>query len=358
MISHGGNILNYGYNSGVIDFSANINPIGLSKKAVKILKDFERLKFFTENYPEIYPDSFTNDISDYHNIDKRFIFPGAGASDLIFGISNILKPEKAIIVQPSFSEYERALLISRTNLIHINTHFSENFELKGKSLSKFLDNIKKLGKNDIAFLANPSNPAGALTPANTVTEILKHIKSSKAFLVIDESFMDFCEENSSKYISENFENLIIIRSMTKFFAMPGQRLGYIFANNKIIKKFAESAIPWRIASIGSAVASASLGDRNYVLKTINSLNCLKKGMAAKLSCLKDFHVVPSAANFFLIKIKSKDFNAIDLRKRLLKSGILIRCCGNYRGLGDKYFRIAVRKKHENDYLAAELARLN
>ncbi len=357
--SHGGNILQYGYKSGIIDFSANINPTGLSKKAVKILKDLGRLKYFTENYPEILPESFIQALSDYHGIDKKYIFPGAGASDLIFNIVDILNPNNIIIVEPSFSEYERAAVkrAGKSKIIHINTYFSENFELKEKSLSKLLENIKKLDKNDLIFIASPSNPAGAVTFADTVTEILKRIKTKNAFLILDESFMDFCEEFSSKsFIGSGgkFDNLIIIRSMTKFFAMPGLRLGYIFANNKIITKFAGSLPPWKVSSLASEIASESLKDKDYILRSRNLLYELKKDLNEKFKKLKSFEMIPSAANFFLIKIKNCGFNSEDLKNYLLKSGILIRYCGDYRGLDGKYFRIAVRKKSDNDYLIRKL----
>ncbi len=356
---HGGDILPYGYKSGIIDFSANINPSGLSKKAAEILKNFKLLKFFTENYPEIHPESFMQALSDYHGIDKKYIFPGAGATDLIFNIVNILNPNNIIIVEPSFSEYERAadMQVGKPNIIHINTYFSENFELKGKSLSKLLENIKKLDKNDLIFIASPSNPAGTITRINVVTEILKQVKTKNAFLVLDESFMDFCEEFSSKSFiggGGKFDNLIIIRSMTKFFAMPGQRLGYIFANPEIIIKFAGASAPWKVTSLSAEIASASLKDKDYILKSHNLLSKFKKDFRDKLKKLKSFEIIPGAANFFLIKIKNVGFNAGDLKNYLLKYGILIRYCGGYRGLDGKYFRIAVRKKSDNDYLIQKL----
>ncbi|MHB1600854.1 MAG: pyridoxal phosphate-dependent aminotransferase [bacterium] len=356
---HGGNVISFGYKSGIIDFSANINPIGLSKKAGKIFKYPARLKYWTENYPEIYPESFIQALSDYHAISKKYIFPGAGAAGLIFNAVCIFNPSKVIIVEPSFSEYERAAAprVGKSNIIHINTYFSEDFELKGKSLSKLLENIKKLDKNDLIFIASPSNPVGAVTPVNTIAEILKQAKAKNAFLVLDESFMDFCEEFSSKSFitdGEKFDNLIIIRSMTKFFAMPGQRIGYIFANPKIITKFVESGVPWKITSLSAEIASASLSDKDYVLTSRILLSKLKKNMERKLKKLKFFEIIPGAANFFLIKIKTGGFNAEDLRKSLNKSGILIRYCGDYRGLNDKYFRIAVKKKSENDYLIQKL----
>ncbi len=359
---HGGGVMPYGYKSGIIDFSANINPIGLSKKAAKIFKYPGRLKYFTENYPEIYPESFIKNLSDYHSADKKCIFPGAGAADLLFNTVCMLNPNKIIIVEPSFLEYERAasLRTKKSDIIHINTYFSDNFELKGKSLSNLLENIKKLDKNDLIFIATPSNPAGAVTPLNTIIKILGLAKTKKAFLVLDESFMDFCEEFSSKTLIADggrFDNLIIIRSMTKFFAMPGQRLGYILASHKIIKKFAEYSAPWKITSLASEIASESLKDRDYITKSRILLNGLKNNLLTELKKLKFLEIIPGKANFFLIKIKTaspETFNALDLKNSLHESGILIRYCGYYRGLDDKYFRIAVRKKYENDFLIKKL----
>ncbi len=359
LFNHGGNIFRYARHaldegSKIIDFSANINPVGLSGKAVKILKNPEKIKFLIENYPDVYPERFADALSDFHKIDKKFIFAGAGATELIFNAVNILKPGTVFIAEPSFSEYERASAIANSNIIHIDTFISENFEFKEKSLLRFFKNIKKISKNDLFFIASPSNPAGTILHKDILIEILKALKQRNAFLILDESFMDFCEEFSAKFIIPDFDNLIIIRSMTKFFAMPGQRLGYIFAVPKIIKKFAETVMPWKITSLGAAIAVASLKDGNYVLKTLNLLNNLKKDLLTEFEKLKLFKIMPGRANFFLIKIKTNLFNSNDLKNYLLKSRILIRSCSDYRGLSDKYFRIAVRKKAENDLLIEKL----
>ncbi len=352
---HGGNILSYGCNNGIIDFSANINPAGLCKNAVKILKDFKKIRFFTENYPETYPKSFIKTLSDYHNIDKKFIHTGAGATDLIFNITDIFKPATVVIVEPSFAEYERAALVSQSKIIHINTHHSEGFELKEKSLSSLLECINKIGENDLVFISNPSNPAGTITFKNTLTEILNRLKKRGAFLVLDESFMDFCEEFSAKHMTKYYDNLIVIRSLTKFFAMPGQRLGYIIADRRIIKKLTETTAPWKATSLGTEIASASLIDAEYILNTVKLIDKLKKDLRAKIERLKTFQIIPGMANFFLLKIiNTGEFNALDLKNYLIKSRILIRYCGNYRSLNDKYFRIAIRKKSENNYLIKKL----
>ena len=366
---HGGNILSYtkdlyaginnagGFNPSrlkIIDFSAGINPFGLSKNAVKIIKNYRLTKFFVENYPESYPETLTDTLSIYHNISKDLLFPGAGATDLIFNITQVIKPETVLIVEPSFYEYERAAISVKSSLIHINTYPADNFRLLKKSYLNLLKNIEKLNKNDMVFLASPSNPAGAVTPLDSIKEILNLLKKKDAFLVLDESFMDFCEKFSTKRLTREYNNLIIIRSLTKFFAMPGERLGYIIANNEIIDKFSGNIIPWKITGLGTAIAISSLNDGDYIINTAQKLENIKYNLHGRLKALSAFEIIPGEANFFLIRIKSKKFNGLDLKNYLLKSGILIRYCGNYHGLDDKYFRIAVRKKFENDYLIGKL----
>ena len=370
---HGGNILQYGYKSGIIDFSANINPIGLSTKASEILKDFKKLKFFTENYPQNYPELFINALSFYHGIEKRFIFAGAGASELIFGITAKLNPKNAVIIEPSFCEYERAALskIPQSKIFHINTYLSENFELKEKSMARLFERLNEnIGENDAVFIASPSNPAGKITPIQTIIKILKKLKEKKAFLILDESFMDFCEDFSAKHLiagtslddkessgTGKFDNLIIVRSMTKFFSMPGQRLGYALANPSLIYKLWESSVPWKITSLSEQIAFLSISDENYILKSLKLLKELKTDLENKLKKINFLKIISGAANFFLIKITDDGLNAEDVKYHLLKCGILIRHCGNYRGLNDKYFRIAVRKKTENDYLIRQLRKM-
>ncbi len=370
--NHGGNILSYEkdlYDSiintdnaddfnfqklKIIDFSASINPFGLNKNAIKIIRNSRLIKIFVENYPESCSETLIDALSVYHNISKNLLFPGAGATDLIFNIAQVIRPKTVIIVEPSFLEYERAAISVKSSLIHINTYLINNFKLSGKSYLNLLKNIKKINKNDLVFIASPSNPTGIITTFDNIKEILNLLKKKGAFLVLDESFMDFCEKFSAKYMIDEYDNLIIIRSLTKFFAMPGERLGYIIADNKIIKKFSKNIIPWKITNLGTAIAISSLNSKDYITNMLQKLKKIKYNLHNKLKTLDVFEIIQGEANFFLMRIKSKEFNALDLKNYLLKSGILIRYCGNYHGLDDKYFRIAVRKKFENDYLIKKL----
>ncbi|MCL4542168.1 MAG: aminotransferase class I/II-fold pyridoxal phosphate-dependent enzyme [Deltaproteobacteria bacterium] len=372
--NHGGNILSYekdlydnviNADAGnfnfqklkIIDFSASINPFGLSKNAVKIIKNYKLIKIFVENYPESYSEALTATLSVYHNVGKGSLFLGAGATDLIFNIAQVIRPKTVIIVEPSFLEYERAAKSVKSSLIRINTYSGDNFKLSGKSYLNLLKNIEKANKNDLVFIASPSNPAGIITPFDNIKEILNLLKKRGAFLVLDESFMDFCERFSAKGMIDEYNNLIIVRSLTKFFAMPGERLGYIIANNKTIKKFSKDIIPWKITGLGTAIAISSLNSKDYIANILQKLKKIKYNLHSKLRDLGAFEVIRGEANFFLMRIKLRGFNALDLKNYLVKSGILIRYCGNYHGLNDKYFRIAVRKKSENDYLISKLKEL-
>lgn len=355
-----------------IDFSANINSLGLSKNALCILKNTKLLKFLIENYPEIYPERLTDKLSDYHCVQSGNIFIGAGATDLIYKILSVFKPKNALIAEPSFSEYERACRVFKINTVHQCTLLEDSFKLINGSLIGFFDKIKILNERDLIFIASPSNPAGVITPINTVIEILKICKKKNIYLILDESFMDFKEEYSSKHLIERFDNLIVLRSMTKFFAIPGERLGYIMSCEKNILKMSKNNTPWSIGGLASALAVSSLSDTGYIENSVKYINKLKREMYNDIMRLKIFEIIQGEANFLLLKIKTAYHNnsnnnhnnhknhnnrlssALIIKDYLFNRGILIRYAGNYRCLDGSFFRIAVKKRKDNKILINEL----
>ncbi|MHB8292860.1 MAG: pyridoxal phosphate-dependent aminotransferase, partial [bacterium] len=369
-----------------IDFSANINPLGLSKNALCILKNTKLLKFLIENYPEVYPERLTNKLCDYHYVHNANIAISAGATNLIYKILSVFKPENVLIAEPSFTEYKRVCSVLKINTVHQCTCFEEEFKLINNNLTEFIDKIKNLRENDFIFIASPSNPAGVITPIGTIKEILKLCRNKNIYLILDESFMDFKEEYSSKHLIEEFDNLIVLRSMTKFFAIPGERLGYILSCKKNILKIINTAVPWEISGLASALAIASLSDKKYIADTIQCVDKLKEEMYNDLLKFKVFKIIYGEANFLLIKIKTENnsnnyhncnqnnYNydvhntchsnnivnkinsenyqnisgsALNLKNYLLNSDILIRYAGNYNCLDDSFFRIAIKKRKEN-----------
>ena len=361
-----------------IDFSANINPIGLSKNALCILKNTKLLKFLIENYPEVYPERLLNKLSDYHCVQSANVFIGAGATNLIYKILSAFKPENALIAEPSFSEYERACRAFNINTVHQCTLLEDGFKLINGSLTAFIDKINNLNESDFIFIASPSNPAGKIMPVNTVIEILKICRKKNIYLILDESFMDFKEECSSKHLIEQFDNLIVLRSMTKFFALPGERLGYIVSSAKNILKMSKNNAPWSISGLASALAVSSLSDTEYIDTSVKYINKLKKEMYNDIMKLKIFEIIQGEANFLLIKIKTgyhqnKNNNnnnnnhhqhhhqhqhqlssALTIKDYLFNKGILIRYAGNYRCLDGSFFRIAVKTRKDNKILLSEL----
>lgn len=344
--THGGNIWKIAKENGlrlkdIIDFSASINPLGISPNAEAAIKNAVSI---LGHYPEPGAEAIIHEMASFHNLPPENILAGNGSSQFIYLIPQIFKPQKALLVEPCFSEYRSSL----ANSCAINSFICSEE-------NDFLPDIDKLFaeiKNgyDIIYLGNPANPAGAIINKKTILDIAAECKKYKTTLIIDEAFIDFVEEDSVKREAVLFDNLILIRSMTKFFAMPGLRLGYIIAHDKIINEFKDIMPPWSVNTLAILAGVESLRDKDYIRKTrewlASDMPCLMEGLKA-VPYIKTY---PTKVNYMLVKILFNDITATDIRKQLLKEGILIRDCGDFIGLDSSFFRVAVRKKEENRLL--------
>lgn len=336
--THGGDIESYirKYGKRPLDFSANINPLGLNHKVKEaIINGLDDLA----PYPDPFCRGLREKTAAYENVKEEYILFGNGAADLIFRIALATKPKKALLLAPTFSEYEQAL---QTVDCGIEYYFLK--EDKGFSLDEAI--VDKLNHIDILFLCNPNNPTGIAEEKESIIKILKKCKEKNIILVLDECFNDFLEE-PEKYSLKNelgaFDNLIILKSFTKFFAMAGIRLGYLLTSNmEILEKLYYAAQPWAVSTIAQIAGIASLSDSAYMENTKALIKEERAYLKTALSNI-GFKVYPSMANyiFFSSDIKS-------LRQLTEDKGILIRSCGNYKGLSDNYYRIAVRSRKENE----------
>jgi len=333
---HGGNLSKAEkiYGKGLIDFSANINPLKIPKKLKKTLfSKFEQIL----NYPDPDSERLVGRIAEFWGIDKSNVLIGNGSAELIYLITCAYRPRTAIIPVPTFSEYERALRLVKSDITFL--------PLKEKNKFCF-ENSKIKCSHDICIICNPNNPTGNLL----IKDREEFGIGPKKLLVIDEAFMDFLpDQEEHTLIREAARNkkMIVMRSFTKFFAIPGLRIGYVVADSRVIKKLKKSQPPWNVNSLAQMAAEQVLDDEEYVLKTYKLIEREREFLLKNLfrfDCLKCFE---SSANFILLKIVKEARRSRDLKTRLAKRGVLVRSAENFRGLNDKYIRIAVRSREEN-----------
>lgn len=366
---HGGNIyeIKRRYKKDVIDFSANINPLGATEE---IKKEFTKCYKLILHYPDPDANDLIKQIAEYLGIHKENILIGNGSTELIYLITHAFKPEKTLIPAPTFSEYERAVrTVNRKPLFVTDTKHRDEACIKYHMLDKekgfeinpteFIAAMRK-EMCDMVFLCNPNNPTGTLLEGKSVLKIAETAKELKCYLVIDEAFMDFLpDEKSHTFIWKGVKDrkIIVLRSFTKFFALPGLRIGYLVAHKDLIKRLKQFQPPWSVNSIAQHLAQILLNDRDYIEKTRRLINEEREFLFIKLAALKGLKPYPSVANFLFVKILGNQMDSLVLTSKLIEKGILIRDCSNFRNLNKRFIRIAVRSHKENLKLIRALREL-
>lgn len=330
--------------NSIIDFSSNINPYGLSEGVKTAIVDSLQ---YADRYPDVNCRALSEALSHYENVQRDYIFCSNGADESIYRIVNFLRPKNAVVLAPTFSEYEHALEAVGCK---VKYHYlkEENEFILGEDI------IKKITKTtDILFICNPNNPTGQLTDKKTIEKILSHCEQMDTVVVIDECFMDFVKDNeeySAKNLLSIYSNLVILKAFTKIFAMAGIRLGYCMSSNiRIMDGIKETGPVWNVSTIAQFAGVAAINETEYLTESLQYIEEQKKYLLDKLDIL-GLKVYSPNANYILFKC-TKD---IDLKYELLQYGIMIRSCNNYEGLNDSYYRIAVKKEEDNKLLIRAL----
>ncbi|HPG29747.1 MAG TPA: aminotransferase class I/II-fold pyridoxal phosphate-dependent enzyme [bacterium] len=341
-LNHGGNVLNAAANlncsyADILDFSNNLNPLGIDKRLLKMLKiELDRISVL----PEIDCKAIRKKISGFYNTYFNNVLIAGGSSVFIYKLNEIIPfKSKILLLLPNYSDYYH-ILKNYPNLNSINYFHSK------KCYAKFLRIIP-----DYKFivLSNPNNPIGYYI--ENLDEIIK--KFSDTIFIIDESYIDFVDNKEKKVVKKNYKNAIIIKSLTKTLAAPGLRIGIVRSSKDIIFQFQKNMPPWPINSlVETAVDFYFLYADNYLSKIHKLITEEKKLLFEKLS--DKFECLNSDVNFFLLKIKNKKINATQICNELLKEKILLRNCSNINGLNNRYLRVAVKKKEENKILINKL----
>ena len=354
---HGGNVYKIFREKNIkeiLDFSSNINPYGVPESLKqKIIENIGIL----EKYPD--PDyvELRKKLAQLNMVDISNITVGNGATESIFLFIKVLKPKKVLIVSPTFGEYERAVRACE-NSENQKTGI-EYFELEEKD--EFRLNIKKLKKElekkyDLIIICNPNNPTGKFLRLAETEEILIECNKYNTKLFVDEAFIEFLEDGLKESVvnsRENKKNLFVTRAFTKFFAIPGLRLGYgIYFDKNLEKKIAEKKEPWSVNNIAEMAGITVLDDTEYIEKTLNWITKEKKYMYEKLSEISGIKPYKTEVNFICVKIKDKlifkGLNVKKLREKIMEEGILIRDASNFRFLDERFFRLAIKDRKSND----------
>lgn len=333
---HGGNV-----NSDILyDFSANINPLGIPENVKKTLA--ENINKFSY-YPDHNCTNLIEKISEYENIPHDKIVCGNGAADLIYRLVYAVKPKRALILAPTFSEYEKAL--SEVGC-EIKYHFlceNENFRVT----ERLLYDLKNI---DMFFLCNPNNPTGNIVEPVLLKEIFCRCQQENILLAADECFMDFVGSRK-KYALQIQRGNVVIKAFTKIYAMAGLRLGYmLFGDEKLAEKVRRTGQCWSVSVPAQLAGEAALSEIKYVTKTVDLIETERNYLYNSL-CDLGIKAYPSRTNFLLF------FNELPLDKLLKKEKIAIRSCENFIGLNENYFRIAVKNHNENVILTDALKKL-
>ena len=348
---HGGNVFAVARSLGIppekiIDFSASINPLGMAPGVREALTgSFERLL----HYPDKGAAELKESLAAYHGVSAGEIAVANGSTELIHLLPRVVDGGRGLIVAPAFAEYGFALERSGWQVDYLNLESGTGFALSLPELQE-----KLAAGYDMLFICNPANPTGALIPKADVQGIIELCRKSGTFLVLDEAFIDFCEVESAKHLIRQCQRAVLLRSMTKFFAIPGLRLGYAIAAPETIDAIASLQDPWSVNTAAQVAGIASLGAAAYCEWTRNYIDQERDHLAAGLAGLPGLKVFPGRANYLLVEI-CNGLTAAQLRSRLVQKGLLIRDCGNFQGLDGRFFRVAVRLRGENDLLLNELA---
>ena len=370
---HGGNIYKVFREKNIkeiLDYSSNINPYGIPESLKKrITENLEVL----ERYPD--PDyvELRQKLANLNKVNLSDIILGNGATEIIFLFMKVINPKKILIVSPTFGEYERAVKATEISgdTVSLSSSNGDNKNIENKKIEieyfelkesdDFKLNIGNLkneleNKYDLLIICNPNNPTGKFLKLAQTEEILKECNKYNTKLFIDEAFIEFLADRMKESIintEENKKNLFVTRAFTKFFAIPGLRLGYgMYFDKELEQKISEKKEPWSVNNIAEMAGLTVLDDTEYIEKTLKWIVEEKIYMYEKLNEISGIKSYETEVNFITGKIDEKLFseglNVKVLREKMLEQGILIRDASNFKFLDERFFRLAIKDRASNE----------
>ena len=340
--THGGDLVSARvlWAGEVLDFSANLNPLGMPEGVRRAAAEGVEEAV---HYPDPLCRALSAAIARRDGVAPGQVLCGNGAADLVFRLAFSEGPRRALVTAPTFSEYEAAVSAAGCTVVRHILDRARNFDLTGAVLDELTPEL------DLAFFCTPNNPTGRVIDRGLLEAILEKSRAAGVRLVVDECFLalsDGGEEASLAGYLEQYPNLLLLRAFTKSYAMPGLRLGYcLSADTALLDRLSRCAQPWSVSGPAQAAGLAAAAEPLHPLLARQLIAPERSWLTQAMEGL-GLRVFPSAANYLLFRAQGVS----DLKERLLGRGVLIRSCANYPGLGEDYYRVAVRLRGENERL--------
>lgn len=330
----------------IISFAANVNPLGISPKLRNTLS--QKIDAIT-GYPDREYTSLRQCIANYVNTDMDRIIVGNGSTELISLFIQITHPKKAFIIGPTYSEYEREVSLGGGSSYYFRLDEEADFKLDVKALEKELSN-----DYDLLVICNPNNPTSTSILNSDMRKIMDLCKQRGIICMVDETYVEFAEHMdkiTSIPLTDYYNNLIILRGISKFYAAPGLRLGYaVCGNADLIKEINKRKNPWTINTLAAIAGEIMFTDEEYINETRDLIHKERNRVCEMLESCKNVKVFPPTANFVLIKILKEDVTSADLFDAAIRKGFMIRDCSTFPFLDQKFIRFCFMMPEQNTKL--------
>ncbi len=330
----------------IISFSANVNPLGISPKLKETLS--ERIDAIM-SYPDREYTGLRSKIAEYVNTDLENIIVGNGSTELISLFIQIKNPKKALIIGPTYSEYEREVSLGGGTSRYYRLEEEQDFKLDLKHLEEELTSDV-----DLLVICNPNNPTSTAISRSEMRKILDICKQKGIFVMVDETYVEFApdiQKITSAPLTGYYNNIIILRGISKFFAAPGLRLGYaICGNTDLLKEINQRKNPWTINSLAAIAGEIMFSDQEYIESTRTLIANERARICQLLSGCQNLKFYEPTANFILIKILKESVTSMDLFEAAIRKGLMIRDCSTFPFLNNKFIRFCFMMPHSNDEL--------
>lgn len=337
----------------VLDFSASINPLGPSPLVWRAITSARHL---LSHYPD--PDCWAlrQALAAQWQCDSAQIVVGNGSMELISAIPRALKIERLLLVQPTFSGYAASMARAGGRVTQFYADRDEQYALPVERICGLLHRQKKGPRSiDGVAFCNPNSPTGQVCDTDAVLALARMAQRRGVWLIVDETFADYCPERSILPLASSLSRVVVLRSLTKFYGLPGLRVGYAVSAESVVQKLREALPPWSVNAMGQVAALAALRDRAHVRKSLQFMQHERARLAALLAALPGCRVFPAQANFIFVELP-RGWRARKMTELLRQEGLLIRDCSSVPGANARSIRIAVRLQPDNDRLLRALSR--